>query len=132
MKNKQRSFTVFSALLIIFALLLPIIGTMVAVEIFQPDIGAEPSVEENAWGTFFATVSAAVIMLGTLLVTCFFSCIAAGAAARLASSAATIAREEARSVVLPRILHMTAIVEVVVAVLVALFPLALLFRFMTL
>ncbi len=126
MKSKQRTYTLLAALLVIFAVLLPIIGTTVAVEVFRPDISAEPSTEENGWGLFFVSVSVAIIALSTLFVTCILSCIAAWVATRLASSAITAAREGTRSVILPRILQVTAIVEVVAAILGALVPFILL------
>ncbi len=132
MKNKQRTYTLWAALLVVLAVLLPVIGTMVTGHAFDADYAAGSQDEDALWPAFFAAVLVAIIMLSTLLVTCLLSCVSAGIAIRLASSAVAIAREQGTASILPRILRVTAIIELVAAILVELFPLILLLRFQAL
>ncbi len=126
MRKSQRTYTVLAALLIILALLLPIIGITVASHVFRPDSSVEAAVGEDLLLAFFTALSFSVVTLLVLLVTCSVSCVLAGVAIRCASSAVAMARAEGRSILLPRILHIAAIIEAVLAALAALAPLVLL------
>ncbi len=125
MRKSQRTYTVLAALLIILALLLPIIGTALTAQTFRPDDAGYVAAEEDNWAAFFTAVAYAVILLVVLGTTSLLACILSGTAIGCASRAVAAAREEACSVILPRILQIIAIIETVVAALVALAPLVL-------
>ncbi len=126
MKKKQTVYTVLSSLLIIVALLLPIMATGSATMSLEHIGTTDPTGEEHLLFAFFVAAAVSARVLIALFVSCAISCVMAGIAIHCASSALTMARAEARSTILPRILHITAIVETAVAVLFLLIPLVLL------
>ncbi len=131
MKKKQTVYTVLSALLIMGALLLPIVATWSATLSFGHVDTTDPAGEEHLLLAFFVAAAVAVRALIALFVSCVLSCVMAGVAIRCASSALIIAREEARPTMLPRMLHVAAIVVTAVAVLFVRIPLVLLLGVMT-